>query len=97
MSDFVLDVPQHLYRSWHAKEEVWQESARAIVALLCDVAGVTDLGERAVLDYGCGSKLSKLFLENDIPLQRYVGIDTNSELIEFLQSCLLYTSDAADD
>jgi SAM-dependent methyltransferase len=86
VSDFVLDVPKDLYRSWYGKEEVWQESAQAVHALLCDVAGVGDLGEKSILDYGCGSKMSKLFLENDIPVKRYVGIDTGSELVEFLQS-----------
>lgn len=88
MSDFVLEVPENLYRSWHAKEDVWQESARAVHSLLCDVAGVDDLGQKAVLDYGCGSKMSKLFLENDMPIKRYVGIDTSDELITFLQSAV---------
>lgn len=86
MSDFVLNVPTHLYRSWHGKEENWMRSARAVHALLCDVSGSESLADKKVLDYGCGSKMSKLFLENELPIKRYVGIDTNRELIDFLQS-----------
>ena len=85
MGDFVLDVPINLQRSWHVEKGDWIRSARAAHALLCDVAGCADLGEKTVLDYGCGSKLTKLFLENDLPIKRYVGIDTMKELIHFLQ------------
>jgi hypothetical protein len=86
VGDFVLDVPTNLHRSWHVKDEEWIRSARAAHALLCDVGGCSDLGGKRVLDYGCGSKLTKLFLEGDLPIGQYVGMDTMEELIEFLQS-----------
>ena len=85
VGDFVLDVPRNLHRSWHVNKEDWIRSAKAAHSLLCDVAGCTDLSEKSGLDYGCGSKLTKLFLENDLPIRRYVGIDTMKELIDFLQ------------
>lgn len=88
MSDFVLDVPKNLFGSRLGKEDVWQESARAEHNLLCDVAGFDDLGEKAILHYGCGAKMSKLYLENDLAVKRYVGVDSSSELVGFLQSAV---------
>lgn len=86
VNDVVLDVPDHLQRTWYGKEDVSQEAARAAHALVCDVAGVDDLGQRAVLEYCCGSRMSRYLLENDLPVKRYVGVDTNAGLIGYLRS-----------
>jgi hypothetical protein len=89
VSDFVLDVPKNLHGSRLHKAEVWKHSARVMHDLLCDVAGAGDLGEKAILHYGCGAKMSKFFLESDVAVKRYVGIDSSSELVAFLQSTVV--------
>jgi SAM-dependent methyltransferase len=38
-----------------------------------------------LLDIGCGTKFSEAFLNDDIPIESYVGVDVYGEMIEFLQ------------
>ena len=52
---------------------------------MCDAIGLTDLSRTELLDVGCGTKFSEAFLNHDVPIKRYVGIDIYGEMIEFLQ------------
>lgn len=85
MGNFELDIPKYLHRSWYNDKENWILSAHAVHDLLCEIGGAGTLASKSVLDYGCGSKLTKLLLENDLPIKRYVGVDTMKPLIDFLQ------------
>ena len=88
MNDFVLNIPENMLPHRLGQKSVWEKSARAVLALLGDVVGTEGLAEKAILHYGCGAKVSKLFLENDIAIKQYTGIDSNGELIAFLQSAV---------
>jgi SAM-dependent methyltransferase len=81
-----LDVPRNLWRTYHADDEAWVASARAILDLLARSSGRDDLATASVLDVGCGTKLTKAILEQGIPVGRYVGIDTFGEVVDFLRS-----------
>jgi SAM-dependent methyltransferase len=81
-----LQVHARLRRTSWRDEEAWIASARSLLGLLAQVRGVTDLRATSVLDVGCGTKLVKVLVEDRRPIGRYVGIDVESEVIEFLRA-----------
>jgi SAM-dependent methyltransferase len=52
----------------------------------CDRLGLTDLSNQDILDVGCGTKFTQAFVNHDIPVRRYVGIDVYRGMIEFLKT-----------
>ncbi len=80
-----LVVPRGLWRTAWKTEQEWYESARQLHDLMCRQFGLTDLDGKSVLDMGCGTKLSKLLIDERRPIARYVGVDVNSDVIDFLQ------------
>jgi SAM-dependent methyltransferase len=83
-----LDVPGRFWRTAQADETAWLDSARHLLDLLARTAGRPDLGDVALLDVGCGTKFTKVLLEEDRPIRRYVGIDVDPALIEFLRGAV---------
>jgi SAM-dependent methyltransferase len=83
---FVLDVPGSLRRGVHANEQQWIDSARRLVELVQRCCGVSDLGGLSVLDVGCGTKMTKVLLEDDVRVARYAGVDVDRDIIEFLRA-----------
>lgn len=81
-----FDVPRALRRGrWrHRDEDGWLASAHALLDLLTSSFGLADLSDTALLDMGCGTKLTKAILESRIPIGRYVGVDVSSDIIQFL-------------
>jgi SAM-dependent methyltransferase len=79
-----LEVPRTLQRSAHDDDERWIQSARSLLDLVCRQCGLRDLGVSRVLDMGCGTKLTKALLDDERPIARYVGIDVEPTVIEFL-------------
>ena len=45
-----------------------------------------DLGTSAVLDMGCGTKMTQAFIGRDLPIRRYVGMDVFSDMIDYLSA-----------
>jgi SAM-dependent methyltransferase len=82
----LLDVPHGLRRSAHRSEDAWLRSAIDLIELICRVTGRVDLSETSVLDVGCGTKITKALLEQDLPIARYVGVDVSAPVIDFLQA-----------
>ncbi len=83
-----LEVPRDLRRGRHGSEEDWLESARVLLALLASAFGHDDLGDVALLDVGCGTKLTKAVLEDGLPIGRYVGVDVSADIIDFLTASI---------
>ncbi len=83
---FELEVPTWLRRGAHEDEQKWIESSHELLALVERSCGLSSLAGRSVLDMGCGTKMAKLLLEQDIPVARYAGMDVNRDVIEFLQA-----------
>jgi SAM-dependent methyltransferase len=81
-----LEVPAGLRRSAHRSDEAWIESARQLLDLVCRQCGIDDLSASRVLDMGCGTKIAKALLDDRRPIARYVGIDVEPRVIEFLQA-----------
>jgi SAM-dependent methyltransferase len=80
----VLEVPTGLQRGAHESDEGWIQSARSLLDLVCRQCGLRDLGASRVLDMGCGTKITKALLDDERPIRRYVGIDVEPQVIEFL-------------
>ena len=81
-----LAVPEELQRGLHETREEWLESARLAVELLCRTLGREDLAEVELLDVGCGTKIVKTLLDEALPIGRYVGVDVDPALIEWLRA-----------
>jgi SAM-dependent methyltransferase len=81
-----LSVPPQLQRGKHRNREEWVESGLFAVDVLRRIVGREDLGEVEVLDMGCGTKIVKTLLDNELPVGHYVGIDAAPEVIEWLRA-----------
>jgi SAM-dependent methyltransferase len=80
-----LRVPRE-FRRGHRKDEAGE--IRSAVALIDHVTrhfGLADLGDTAILDVGCGVKLTQALLTFDLPVGAYVGVDVYKAMIEFLR------------
>jgi SAM-dependent methyltransferase len=80
-----LTVPLRFMATAHQDQQAWIESGDRLVDLLCEISGRDDLGRSSVLDVGCGTKLAKVFADGRRPVGRYVGVDVNAEMIEWLR------------
>lgn len=50
--------------------------------------GVSDLGSLEVLDFGCGVRFTQAFINRNVPIGHYVGVDVSSKVIDFLQTAV---------
>jgi SAM-dependent methyltransferase len=81
-----LKIPRQFSRSAKTDEEWARRSALWQLGFVRDRLGLPDLADVAVLDVGCGVKLTAALIEEDIPIGRYVGVDVYREMIEFLDA-----------
>ena len=81
-----LEVPLSFSRSRIRGDEWELSSAQWQVERMSELLGVADLGDTEILDMGCGVKLTKLFVNRDLPIKRYVGVDVYGEMIAFLRA-----------
>ena len=79
-----LEVPLELRRGKRNTEGEWLPAALRLLELLATTIGQADLGATSVLDMGCGTKFTAAIVNHGVPIRRYVGIDTDAEVIEFL-------------
>lgn len=73
-----------LRRGARRTDEEWTAAAHALFALLAEATGRADLGDVALLDVGCGNKFAAAIVNDGVPIRRYVGIDTDEEVIRHL-------------
>jgi SAM-dependent methyltransferase len=52
---------------------------------MCQVLDLEDLRDIEVLDVGCGFAFTVALINRSLPVRRYVGIDVNEEMVEFLR------------
>ena len=62
------------------------ERAVRLIKLMCRRLGLRDLSETTVLDMGCGGKFTQAFINHRLPIQKYVGIDVDGEMIDWLNN-----------
>lgn len=66
MNAVPLDVPRRFHRNYAASGERARESAAFKLSYLLDRFGWQDFSEVAVLDVGCGTKLTDALLDRPI-------------------------------
>jgi SAM-dependent methyltransferase len=81
-----LDVPMPLRRGRRRDDDGWYFAARGLLELLARSFDLPDLSNTSVLDVGCGTKFAAAILNDPVPIRRYVGVDTDAAVIEFLSS-----------
>ncbi len=62
-----------------------RESAICLLNMMCRQFGLKDMANIELLDIGCGSKFTEAFLEEDLPIGRYIGVDVYKQMIDFLR------------
>lgn len=89
MNTPILDIPaQFLRGARKGKPDASIASGVKLIELTQAILGVEDFSGTSVLDMGCGTKLVQTFLERELPVKRYVGIDVYRDMIEFLQEAV---------
>lgn len=81
-----LDIPLNVRRGRRRRDGEWEPVALGLLELLAGTLGRADLGSTSVLDVGCGTKFTAAFLNNGVPIKRYVGVDTDADVIAHLSS-----------
>lgn len=81
-----LPVPPELQRGKYRERQEWIDSGLFVVDLLHRTLDRDDLAGVDVLDVGCGTKIVKTLLDNDLAVGRYVGVDVAAPVIEWLQT-----------
>jgi SAM-dependent methyltransferase len=61
------------------------ETGRRLIDYMCERAGLADLGQSDVLDFGCGCRFAASFVNLATPVKSYIGLDLDEEMIDFLQ------------
>lgn len=80
-----LEIPRKYNRSGYRNVERTTESALFLISYMCDLLGVSDLTDHDVLDVGCGTKFTEAFVNHQIAIKSYVGVDVYGEMIQFLR------------
>lgn len=81
-----MDVPLKLRRGRRRRDGEWLPVALGLLELLANTLDRPDLGSTSVLDVGCGTKFTTAFVNNGVPIKRYVGVDTDGDVIAYLAS-----------
>jgi arylsulfatase len=61
------------------------ESALWLLQHVCAQLGLDDLANIEMLDFGCGVKFTEAFVNCDLPIKRYVGVDVYEAMIMWLR------------
>jgi SAM-dependent methyltransferase len=80
-----LEIPQRFNRGKHKRPDAALEGAAFLIRHVCDTLALTDLSDQEVLDVGCGTRFTQAFLEHELPIKSYLGVDVYREMIEFLR------------
>ena len=79
-----LEVPKAYWRGQRADDDLAVESAVVMLADIAGLLGLPDLGATSMLDIGCGVKFSQAMLNRAVPSGRYVGLDVDRRITDFL-------------
>ena len=87
MDKTTIDVPFDLRRGAHkGNQERYVDKGEALLALVCERLGLSDLEGMDLLDMGCGTRITQALMRGELPIGSYTGVDINAELIEHLQT-----------
>lgn len=82
-----FDIPRALRRGGKLDDvETSIQSTLKIIELMQRKFDLPDFSQSHVLDMGCGWRMAKTLLDNDISIAEYVGMDVFAEMVDFLQT-----------
>jgi SAM-dependent methyltransferase len=81
-----LRIPSRFRKTATTSSEQPVESALWLIEHMCEHLEVDDLGETELLDFGCGVKFTEVLINHSLPIKKYVGVDVDGEMIEFLRA-----------
>lgn len=81
-----LKIPDELNRNAPGIVKLGHEyTGQFIIEKVCQYIGAPNLANHDVLDIGCGVRLTGAFINRDIPIKSYTGIETEKKIVDFLQ------------
>ena len=67
-----IEIPARFRRNSHmVREAGYDESARAIIALMAERLGLPDFSNTNILDVGCGTRFTACMINNELPCQHH--------------------------
>ncbi len=64
------------------------QSALWLLHYVCAQLGLDDLAHIEMLDFGCGVKFTEAFINRELAIKRYVGVDVDGAMIEWLRQAV---------
>jgi|CXWL01.1.fsa_nt_gi SAM-dependent methyltransferase len=81
-----LKIPIELCRNFIRDGDEAVEAAVGLIDYMAHHIGVDNLATLDVLDVGCGVRFSQAFVDRDVPIGSYVGVDAAGDVIDFLSA-----------
>ena len=81
-----LVLPKHLQiNSPKVKKAGYENSAEKIFALVQERLGWNSFADKDILDVGCGSRFTLTFINRQVPVKSYTGIEINKDIVDFFK------------
>ena len=79
-------VPEEFNRNAKNVQELGPaaDTGLSLIRYMCERIGIPDLGDKDVLDFGCGTRFADTIINRNVPVRAYVGIDVFKPMIDFL-------------
>jgi SAM-dependent methyltransferase len=82
-----LEIPKELNRNAPGIVKLGHENTgQFIIETVCKHLGIPNLADKDVLDIGCGTRLTGTFINREIPIKSYTGIESEKKIIDFLSA-----------
>lgn len=62
------------------------ETGKMVLDYVCSKLDIESFAGKSVLDIGCGFRMVRTILENDMEVGHYTGVELDSDLIKYLQN-----------
>ena len=81
-----LALPKHLQiNSPKVKKAGYENSAEKIFELVQQRLGWSSFADKDILDVGCGSRFTLTFINRQVPVKSYTGIEINKQIVDFFK------------
>lgn len=81
-----LNVPLNLRKGTLKKDQIAaMQSAIDGFKFIQSATSLSDVENIDLLDYGCGVKYTQAFLQHDVKIKSYTGVDVDQKMVSFLQ------------
>jgi 2-polyprenyl-3-methyl-5-hydroxy-6-metoxy-1,4-benzoquinol methylase len=83
----MINIPENFQKNHPNIAKLgYENTGEFIINQIISRTNKKDLSESDVLDIGCGARFSATFINKNIPVQSYYGLDLDKNLIEYLKN-----------